>query len=589
AVNYPFVEINGQQVMVRPDNTFAGEIELPKPGQNKIVVTGRDASGSTQQISIVVVKLITFPDIQTHWAKREIEFLATLGYVKGSNEAGLFLPDQTIQRSEMASLIVLAKSFPVGSYQQSSFRDIMENHWAINYIETGYKFGLLKGYPDHWFRPNSYLNRAEASAVIVRFSDIPLLAPDQPPALDVSVGHWAAKDIYTFQRNGLMPALWKGQNRFYPQVPISRAEFVAALARTPQMNRAIAQLINRNPEFEVIVDNYGQQKVVDQDSLAKQRDLLENRARDEKTYDQYSQQGHFVQAKVTPEEVRPGTSLFITAVGWRKLSQVIATVPNDEVVALKYNPETDRFEGYWKIPNIDHIYGNYTIKIKAIDTKQEVYRTESNKFAIVAIPEMMVPQEAELEEKSGVIEIPGSAGIVFVEYAAGGELDRTTISSIQKAPIKEAAPIKTNTVELNAVVTRAEFAEFLVDIAKIRKSSRIKFVANDIPINHPNAAAINACLVRGYMKLDDQKRFKPEDPVSRAFVSVALTRALKITVPNKLAQNPFADVSKSYWAAGQIYTVTKLGWMQPLAKNKFEPATNLNVSMLNDIKQRIKK
>jgi len=45
-----------------------------------------------------------FADVQSHWAKGDIEFLASLGLVKG-DEAGRFRPDAPITRAETAVLL----------------------------------------------------------------------------------------------------------------------------------------------------------------------------------------------------------------------------------------------------------------------------------------------------------------------------------------------------------------------------------------------------------------------------------------------------------------------------------------------------
>ncbi|MFC1517209.1 S-layer homology domain-containing protein [Candidatus Margulisiibacteriota bacterium] len=589
AENLPFVELNDKQVMVRPDNTFAGEVALPKPGHNIIAVVGRDAASEVKRIEQTIVKLITFPDIQTHWAKKEIEFLATLGYVEAGNEDGLFLPDQPIRRSEMASVVIRAKNYPVGSFTKSTFRDIMENHWAMNYIETGYQYGILKGYPDHEFHPNTYLNRAEGATVITRMADFPLLTPKQPPALDVPSDHWAAKYIYTFQRNGLIPPPWKGKSRFYPKVPMSRAEFVAALARTPQVNRAIAHLINRNPEFEVVVDEYGKQRIVKQGDVALQQGKMYKSIVEGVADEEGSANKHFVQVKVSPQEVRPGTSVHISVASWRKLTSVIAVAPNEEVIALKYNKNIDRFEGYWKVPNVDHLYGNYVMKVKAVDFKGEVYRVDSNKFAIVAIPQMMVPQEAK-PEKSMAIEIPveGSSEIVFAEYAETGASGKTFEGIADGTKTESGSALQPSSVQRTGFVTRAQFAQFLVDIGKVPTAKKIKFVAKDVGIDHPQAAAINACLLKNYMKLDAQKKFNPNGAVSRAFTAVALTRAKNVALPSKLIKDPFKDVSRKYWAAPHIYKVTKLGWMKPVTATMFYPKNNIDQKEFEAIRKRIK-
>lgn len=591
ATALPYVEINGIRVLVRSDNTFAGEVALPKPGQNKITVIGQSLNGDAQTAEITVVKLITFPDIQTHWARREIEFLATLGYVDAYKGTGLFYPDQTVPREDMAVVLVRAKNFPVGSSLRPTFKDMFENHQAYGAVEAGHQYGLLTGYPDKAFHPSAALTRAEAATVLDRFVDFPLMKAEQPPALDVPKEHWASGYIYTFQRNNLLPPPWKGEMRFYPEMPIKRSEFTAALARTPQVNRAIAQMINRNPEFETVVDSVAFGNMPTSDTaggmlpyaagtsavalpIAASQDLKNAR---------------LLKIRVSPVEVRPGTSIMITVVGWRKLNTVQAVAPNDEVVSLAYNDATGRFEGYWKVPNVDSMYGNYTMKIKALDVQGETYRALSNKFAIVAIPEMLVPEGGEVPSgDAGEIFVPGSAEIVFPEYVddAGRPVvpevpavSFAGVSGDSKGTAKPAVPAGS--------VTNAQFAEFLAQTARFRPSRRMKFVANDVPVSHPQAAQINACLARGLYTLDASKNFKPDAPVSRAFAAVALTRLKKVPV-QKVKSTPYTDVPASHWAAGQIVAVVKHGWMTPVVTAQFKPADPLDSSALRYMKEHVR-
>ena len=54
--------------------------------------------------------LVTFDDIQGHWAQNSIEILATAGIIKGKTER-LFVPDASITRAEFIALIVRALEY----------------------------------------------------------------------------------------------------------------------------------------------------------------------------------------------------------------------------------------------------------------------------------------------------------------------------------------------------------------------------------------------------------------------------------------------------------------------------------------------
>ena len=64
------------------------------------------ARGVASHLGINTEEVATsmFVDVQSHWAKGDIEFLASMGLVKG-DEAGRFRPDEPITRAETAVLL----------------------------------------------------------------------------------------------------------------------------------------------------------------------------------------------------------------------------------------------------------------------------------------------------------------------------------------------------------------------------------------------------------------------------------------------------------------------------------------------------
>ncbi len=67
-------------------------------------------------------------------------------------------------------------------------------------IMKTYKLGIITGYPDHTFKPQGVLTRAEASAVVVRLID-----PDTRPTFDY-------EEQYNEQHSGMESHLLGGAN-----------------------------------------------------------------------------------------------------------------------------------------------------------------------------------------------------------------------------------------------------------------------------------------------------------------------------------------------------------------------------------------
>ncbi|WP_372637381.1 S-layer homology domain-containing protein [Cohnella sp.] len=129
-----------------------------------------------------------FPDVgDGHWAKKYIDRASGMSLMIGYPD-GSFKPDAPITRAEMASAI--APLLPGATGASAGFTDT-EGSWAQAVIEQANAAGIVYGYEDGTFRPNSKLTRAEAVTMIGRLLGRgPLIgAPQQWP--DVTQAHWA--------------------------------------------------------------------------------------------------------------------------------------------------------------------------------------------------------------------------------------------------------------------------------------------------------------------------------------------------------------------------------------------------------------
>jgi hypothetical protein len=106
-----------------------------------------------------------FPDTVEHWAKKEIEHLASLSIVDGY-PGGQFEPDKEITRAEFAKMFALVIGFPAGTGSRQ-YSDIA-GHWAEEYI-------LMTdwlGYPDGTFQPDRPISREEIAVLVARQMDL---------------------------------------------------------------------------------------------------------------------------------------------------------------------------------------------------------------------------------------------------------------------------------------------------------------------------------------------------------------------------------------------------------------------------------
>ena len=131
---------------------------------------------SSSQITTGQNRVLTFPDIQTHWAQRYIEPLARLGIVVGYPENGQFKPDNLVTRAEFAAIINRAFT-PSAERPANNFVDVPVEFWGYSAIQKAYQGGFLEGYPDGKFQPSQNIPRVEvlvslASGLKIQPNDI---------------------------------------------------------------------------------------------------------------------------------------------------------------------------------------------------------------------------------------------------------------------------------------------------------------------------------------------------------------------------------------------------------------------------------
>ena len=106
-----------------------------------------------------------FSDIEGHLCEEAVYELTELGVINGFPD-GTFRPDAFITRAEAAKLLALALS-TVSQGEAPQFSDT-KGHWAESYIGRGVEMGLIQGYPDGTFKPDSNISQYEMKILVIR-------------------------------------------------------------------------------------------------------------------------------------------------------------------------------------------------------------------------------------------------------------------------------------------------------------------------------------------------------------------------------------------------------------------------------------
>ena len=113
------------------------------------------------------VSFAAFSDVgDDHQYKNAITTLSTLSVIAGY-EDGTFKPEGAITRAEFTKLIVFMLGLQDITYSSYTFADVSADHWARNFIQTGYDRKIIAGFEDGEFKSEEQVTYAQALKMIV--------------------------------------------------------------------------------------------------------------------------------------------------------------------------------------------------------------------------------------------------------------------------------------------------------------------------------------------------------------------------------------------------------------------------------------
>ncbi|MBL0385890.1 cadherin-like beta sandwich domain-containing protein, partial [Tumebacillus sp. ITR2] len=142
---------------------------------------------------------------------------------------GTFGPDNQITRAELAA--ILARILPDGTNSATvpSFQDLQATHWAYNSIAKVFGLKIMVGNPDGTFRPDDVVTRAEMAVVIAKLKQLPTALDTD--FSDIG-GHWAQAFIAQAEQSGYVTGY--PDHTYRPDQAITRAETVVIMNRVLQ-------------------------------------------------------------------------------------------------------------------------------------------------------------------------------------------------------------------------------------------------------------------------------------------------------------------------------------------------------------------
>jgi hypothetical protein len=193
--------------------------------------------------------MVSFPDVpENYWAHKPIVYLATLKIMDGY-EDNTFRPTKEMTRGELAVLLIKAKGFAVGKEVKVKFSDVSLQSYEAPYISAAVERKYINGYPDGTFHPEKRVTRAEAAAVMARFSGLYVKPKVKEKVFpDLAKTHWASPAVAATKETGMFQYL-SGKG-FGPDLYLTRAEAAEIISKTAYAKEKIEELISGDKEEE---------------------------------------------------------------------------------------------------------------------------------------------------------------------------------------------------------------------------------------------------------------------------------------------------------------------------------------------------
>jgi hypothetical protein len=213
------------QALARKLLVLAAQNGLPVPPN---VVDSATPSPQPQDVRTPAGCSARFSDVpEGMWAYSYISELACTGIVSGYRD-GTFKPQNATTRAQLVKMVVLLEDISLQSPSVPTFTDVPASHTFYSYVETAARQGLIAGYEDGTFKPDSHVSRAQVAKIVVKARGWNLQVPSTVVTLcDVPASHWAYSYIQVAIAHGIFTGY--GDGCFRPDDFATRAQLAKVL------------------------------------------------------------------------------------------------------------------------------------------------------------------------------------------------------------------------------------------------------------------------------------------------------------------------------------------------------------------------
>ncbi|HZG88361.1 S-layer homology domain-containing protein [Paenibacillus sp.] len=209
---------------------FVPALFVTEDGATRVVIKRNGNS-----IYAVAESFKTFEDVADHWAKRDIELLASKLVLNGAS-ATAFAPDRSVTRAEFAAMLVRALGLDERP-TASKFSDVEGSAWYAGAVGAAAERGIVGGVGDGQFRPGDTITRQQMAVMIARAltfvgrgqADASASVSADRFADAAVVAEWAKAEVELAADAGIVSG--RPDGTFAPNDESTRAEAAAMLYR----------------------------------------------------------------------------------------------------------------------------------------------------------------------------------------------------------------------------------------------------------------------------------------------------------------------------------------------------------------------
>jgi len=170
-----------------------------------------------------------FKDITTHWARKEIEALASKKVISGYTD-GTFQPNRTVTRAEVAA-IINSVGGGSGEASRANLLDVPKSHWGYSAIASLVDKGIIEPIGG-LVRPDKPITRAELATWLSKAKfgvKFPASLGKSPSFEDLPVSHEAYPYVRKLWQNQLISGV--SDREFGPDQLATRAQLASLVKR----------------------------------------------------------------------------------------------------------------------------------------------------------------------------------------------------------------------------------------------------------------------------------------------------------------------------------------------------------------------